>query len=279
VRTGVDFGGTKLEAVALGPDGRELARRRMPTPRDGYWPSVRAVAELVEAVEAEAGARAPAVGVGIPGSLSPATGLVRNANSTFLIGKPFDHDLAQALGRPVRLENDANCFALAEALAGAGQGADTVFGVIIGTGVGGGIVTGGQVLAGRNLIGGEWGHNRLPALSPEELDAPACYCGRKGCIEAWCSGPGLAADHLRATGEALEPPAIATRAASGDAAAQATLERHLARFARALAGVVNLLDPDAIVLGGGSRSSTISTTACRRRCGRTCSRTCSRRRS
>ncbi len=251
MRTGVDFGGTKIESAALGSDGRILARRRAPTPRDGYESSVRAVAALVAAVEAEAGSRASAVGVGIPGSLSPATGLVRNANSTFLIGRAFDRDLAAALGRPVRLENDANCFALAEALAGAGQGAQTVFGVIAGTGVGGGIVTAGRVLAGHNLIGGEWGHNRLPAQSAAELDAPACYCGRKGCIEAWCSGPALAADHRRITGEALEPPAIAERAAAGDAAAAATLERHLARLARALAGVVNLLDPDVIVLGGG----------------------------
>ncbi len=251
MRIGVDFGGTKLEAVALGRDGQVLSRRRVPTPDGGYEPAVRAVAALVAAVEAETGARAPAVGVGIPGSISPETGLVRNANSTFLIGRAFDRDLAGALGRPVRLENDANCFVLAEARAGAGQGAETVFGVILGTGVGGGIVTGGRVLAGRNLIAGEWGHNRLPALSADELDAPACYCGRKGCIEAWCSGPSLAADHARVTGEALEAPEIAARAAAGDAAARATLERHLARLARALAGVVNLLDPDAIVLGGG----------------------------
>jgi len=251
MRIGVDFGGTKIEAVALGPNGAERARRRASTPAGDYDGSIRAVATLVDAVEAEAGGRAPAIGVGIPGSLSPGTGLVRNANSTFLIGRPFDRDLALALGRPVRLENDANCFALAEALAGAGQGADTVFGVILGTGVGAGIVTGGRVLAGRNLIAGEWGHNPLPAATADEIPGPACYCGRKGCVEAWCSGPALAADHARATGETLDPPGITARAEAGDAGARATLDRHLGRLARALAGVVNVLDPDVIVLGGG----------------------------
>jgi fructokinase len=209
------------------------------------------MAELVTAVEHETGLRAPAIGVGIPGSMSPATGLVRNANSTDLNGHELDRDLAAALGRKVRLENDANCFALAEAVAGAGQGARTVFGVILGTGVGGGIVTGGRLIAGRNLIAGEWGHNRLPALSTDDPDSPLCYCGRKGCIEAWCSGPGLSADHHRTTGETLDAAAIAAKAESGNSAAQATLERHLHRLALALAGVVNLLDPDAIVLGGG----------------------------
>ncbi len=268
MRIGVDLGGTKTEAVALGPAGDELARLRIATPSGGYDSVVRGIAELVAAVEMQvgetpAGAQAPAIGpgigpsivpsigIGIPGSLSPATGRVRNANFTVLIGHALDRDLAAALGRPVRVENDANCFALAEAMAGAGQGADTVFGVILGTGVGGGIVTAGRVLAGRNLIAGEWGHNRLPALSPGEIPGPPCYCGRTGCIEAWCSGPALSADHARATGETLDPPTIAARAEAGDSAAQATLERHLGRLARALAGVVNLLDPDLIVLGGG----------------------------
>jgi fructokinase len=251
MRIGVDLGGTKIEAVALSPTGDVLVRQRSATPQGGYDSVVRGIAELVATIEARMGARAPAIGVGIPGSLSPATGLVRNANSTVLIGHPLDHDLAEALGRPVRLSNDANCFALAEAMSGAGQGADTVFGVILGTGVGGGIVTAGRVLAGRNLIAGEWGHNILPALCADDLAAPHCYCGREGCIEAWCSGPGLSADHHRATGETFDAPAIATRAASGDPAALATLERHLRRLALALAGVVNLLDPDVIVLGGG----------------------------
>jgi fructokinase len=251
MRIGVDLGGTKIEAVALSPTGDVLARQRSATPQGGYDSVVRGVAELVATIEARMGARAPAIGVGIPGSLSPATGLVRNANSTVLIGHALDRDMAAALGRPVRLSNDANCFALAEAMAGAGRGADTVFGVILGTGVGGGIVTAGRVIAGRNLIAGEWGHNRLPELSADDLPAPHCYCGREGCVEAWCSGPGLSADHHRATGETLDPPGINSRAATGDPAAQATLERHLRRLALALAGVVNLLDPDAIVLGGG----------------------------
>jgi len=251
MRIGVDLGGTKTEAVALGQAGAELARLRIATPPDGYDSVVRGIAGLVAAVESQAGARASAIGIGIPGSLSPATGRVRNANFTVLIGQTFDRDLAAALGRPVRVENDANCFALAEAMAGAGQGVDTVFGVILGTGVGGGIVTAGRVLAGHNLIAGEWGHNRLPALSAAEIPGPACYCGRTGCIEAWCSGPALSADHARATGETLDPSEIAARAEAGEPAAQATLERHLGRLARGLAGVVNLLDPDLIVLGGG----------------------------
>ncbi len=255
MRIGVDLGGTKTEAVALGPAGGELARLRIATPDDGYDGVVRGIADLVAAIEAQAGAQAPAIGpsigIGIPGSLSPATGLVRNANQIVLNGRALDRDLAAALGRPVRVENDANCFVLAEAMAGAGQGAETVFGVILGTGVGGGIVTGGRVLAGRNLIAGEWGHNRLPALTAADLAAPRCYCGRTGCIEAWCSGPALSADHARATGETLDPPAIAARAEAGDPTAQETLERHLGRLARALAGVVNLIDPDLIVLGGG----------------------------
>ena len=251
MRIGVDLGGTKIEAAALSPAGDVLERLRSATPRGGYDSVVRGIAALVATIETRMQARAPGIGVGIPGSLSPATGLVRNANSTVLIGHALDRDLAAALGRPVRLSNDANCFALAEAMAGAGQGADTVFGVILGTGVGGGIVTAGRVFGGRNLIAGEWGHNRLPALSAEDAAPPRCYCGREGCIEAWCSGPGLKADHHRATGEILDAPEIAAHAAAGEPTARATLERHLRRLALALAGVVNLLDPDAIVLGGG----------------------------
>ena len=226
-------------------------RLRIDTPSDGYDSILRGIAGLVAAVETRAGARAPAVGIGIPGSLSPVSGRVRNANSTVLIGHAFDRDLAAALGRPVRVGNDANCFALSEAVDGAAAGAGVVFGAILGTGVGGGIVSGGRVLAGHNLIAGEWGHNPLPAAAPGELPGPPCYCGRNGCVETWCSGPAMTADHANATGEALDPPRIAARAAAGDAAAQATLERHLDRLARALAGVVNLLDPNAIVLGGG----------------------------
>jgi fructokinase len=251
MRIGVDLGGTKIEAVALGRGSVERARLRVPSPREGYDSVIRECAALVSAVEAEAGGGARAVGVGIPGSLSPATGLVRNANFTVLNGRPLDRDLARATGREVRVENDANCFALAEAMAGAGQGAAVVFGVILGTGVGGGIVVDGRVLPGANLIAGEWGHNPLPAPEAAELPGPPCYCRRTGCIEVWCSGPGLAADHARVTGETLDAQAIAARAADGDAGARATLERHLSRLARALAGMVNILDPQAIVLGGG----------------------------
>jgi fructokinase len=251
MRIGVDLGGTKTEAVALDGAGVELARQRIPTPGDGYDSVIRGIVDLVAAVESRTGLIAPAIGFGIPGSLSPASGLVRNANFTVLNTRPLDRDLATALGRPVWVENDANCFALAEAMAGAGQGTDTVFGVILGTGVGGGIVTAGRVLSGHNLIAGEWGHNPLPVATADELPGPPCYCGRAGCIETWCAGPAMCADHERATGEPLDPPVIAARAANGDAAAMATLDRHLDRLARALAGVVNILDPDLIVLGGG----------------------------
>ena len=251
MRLGVDLGGSKIEALALDAAGREIVRRRAPTPRGSYDAILDAVAALVAQTEAAAGMRAPAIGVGIPGSCSPATGLIRNANSTELIGHPFDRDLAARLDRPVRVENDANCFALAEAVAGAGQEAATVFGVILGTGVGGGIVLGGRLLAGHNLIAGEWGHNPLPGAAGDELPGPRCWCGRRGCIETWCSGPGLAADHRRATGEELVPEEIAARSTAGDEAARATLDRHRGRLARALAAVVNILDPEVIVLGGG----------------------------
>lgn len=250
MRIGVDLGGSKIEAIALAPGGAERARLRVATPR-AYEAVIREAAALAAAVEAEAGGRAAGAGVGIPGSLSPASGLVRNANFTALNGRALDRDLAAALGRPVRVENDANCFALAEAVAGAGQGAAVVFGVILGTGVGGGVVVDGRMLPGANLIAGEWGHNPLPAPGADELPGPACYCGRAGCIETWVSGPGLAADHARATGTRLEPGEIAAAAAEGDAAAGASLERHLDRLARGLAGVVNILDPEVIVLGGG----------------------------
>jgi fructokinase len=251
MRIGIDIGGTKIEAVALERGGAELMRRRVATPQGDYRAALAAVAGLVDGIEAELGRRAPAIGIGIPGSLSPATGLARIPNAAALHGRPLDRDLEASLGRPVRIENDANCFALAEAMAGAAQGAGVVFGVILGTGVGGGIVLGGRAHAGHNLIAGEWGHIRLPAIDEGELDAPRCGCGRVGCLEAWCSGPGLARDHARVTGETLQPAEIAARAADGDAGARATLDRHADRLARALAGVVNLLDPDVIVLGGG----------------------------
>jgi len=251
MRIGIDIGGAKIEAVVLDRGDAEVMRRRIPTPQEDYRAVVEAITDLVDGVEADLGQRAPAIGIGIPGTLSPATGLARIPNAAALNGQLLDRDLAAATGRPVRIENDANCFALAEAMAGAAQGAEVVFGIILGTGVGGGIVIGGKPHAGCNRIAGEWGHSRLPAVDAEELDAPRCGCGRIGCIEAWCSGPGLARDHSRVTGETLHPAEIAARAAAGDAGARATLDRHADRLARALAGAVNLLDPDAIVLGGG----------------------------
>jgi fructokinase len=250
LRIGIDLGGTKIEAVALDRQGHERLRRRVPTPRGDYPGTVRAIAGLVAAVEAELGARGT-VGVGMPGAISPATGLVKNANSTWLIGKPFDRDLEAALERPVRLANDANCFALSEAVDGAGAGAGIVFGVILGTGVGGGIVVGGRPLVGCNAIAGEWGHNPLPWPRDDERPGPACYCGKRGCVETFLSGPGLARDHAPARGAEVPPEEVVALAERGDAAARAALERHADRLARALALVVNVLDPEVIVLGGG----------------------------
>ncbi|HNH34589.1 MAG TPA: ROK family protein [Rhodocyclaceae bacterium] len=248
MRLGVDLGGTKTEIVALAGDGAELLRRRVPTPRDDYAGTVAAVTGLVHEAERELG-EPGSVGVGIPGAESLVSGLIKNANSTWLIGRPLRADLESALGRPVRLANDANCFALSEAVDGAAAGGGCVFGVILGTGVGGGIVVRGEVLVGANAIAGEWGHNRLAGESPE-AEHP-CYCGRRGCIETWLSGPGMARDHRTATGEDLTPPEIADRAAAGDRACTATIERYADRLARGLAQVINVLDPDVIVLGGG----------------------------
>lgn len=248
MRIGVDLGGTKIEALALGDDGRELARRRVATPRT-YEATVDALADLVAATEREAGDTG-SVGVGIPGAVTPA-GLVKNANSTWLIGHPLGRDLEARLGRPVRLNNDANCFALSEAADGAGAGADVVFGVILGTGVGGGVVVGGRTLVGPNLVAGEWGHNPLPWPTDDERPGPACYCGRSGCIETFLSGPGFARDHAAHTGQALAAPDIVAAAAAGDAGAVASLARYQERLSRALATVVNVLDPDVVVLGGG----------------------------
>jgi fructokinase len=247
IRIGIDLGGSKIEIVALADDGAELLRRRVPAPRGEYMDTLMAIAGLVEAAENELGQRG-SVGVGIPGAESLASGLVKNANSTWLIGKPLRRDLRALLARDVRLANDANCFALAEAVDGAAAGATVVFGVILGTGVGGGIVVSGRVLVGANAIAGEWGHNRLPG---DEACWPPCYCGRAGCVETFLSGPGLQRDHAQASGENLAPAAIAARAAAGDAACEATLQRYEVRLARGLAGVINILDPDAIVLGGG----------------------------
>lgn len=249
VRIGVDLGGTKIEALALAADGRELWRRRRRTPRE-YGASLEAIASLVEEAERELGVRAT-VGLGMPGAISPATGLVKNANSTWLIGRPFAEDVSARLGRQVRLANDANCFALSEASDGAAAGAACVFGVIVGTGTGGGLVVGGRVLAGVNGIAGEWGHNPLPWPGPDERPGPPCYCGKHGCIETFLSGPGLARDHRLATGETLAAEEVAHAATTGDASARATLARHAGRMARALASVINVVDPDVVVLGGG----------------------------
>ncbi len=250
LRTGIDLGGTKIAGVVLGAGGRPLAEHRMASPRQDYGATIRAIGEIVRVVEERAGGRG-SVGIGIPGSVAPPSGLVQNANSTWLNGKPLQRDLEAHLGRPVRLANDANCFALSEAVDGAGAGATTVFGVILGTGCGGGLVRDGALIDGPRGIGGEWGHNPLPWASAEEHPGPKCWCGRAGCIETWVSGPGLEADHARATGERIAAEEIAARAVGGNAAARATLDRHAGRLARGLAHVINILDPDVIVLGGG----------------------------
>ena len=248
MRLGIDLGGTKIEIIALAEDGRELARQRIVTPRGDYLATVMAIAALVEDTENGLGQRGT-VGIGIPGAESLASGLIKNANSTCLIGQPLRRDLQAVLQREVRLANDANCFALSEAVDGSGSAADVVFGIILGTGVGGGIVINRQVLRGANSIAGEWGHNPLPR--PDDLPEPPCYCGRSGCIEAYLSGPGLAADHFRVNGETLSPAAIDSRATAGNARCEATLLRYEARLGRALGSVINLLDPDVIVIGGG----------------------------
>jgi len=249
VRIGIDLGGTKIEAIALGPSGAELSRVRIATPRD-YEGTLRALADLVASVERAAGGAGP-VGVGIPGTVSPVTGLVKNANSTWLIGHPLDRDLERTLSRPVRVMNDANCFALSEASDGAGAGASVVFGVILGTGVGGGVVVVGRPLQGAQLIAGEWGHNPLPWPEDTERPGPPCYCGKLGCIETFVSGPGLELDHRHATGRAWSTHRIAEALSSGDEGATAAYRRYVGRLARGLATVVNVLDPDVVVLGGG----------------------------
>lgn len=249
-RIGVDLGGTKIEAAALDRSGGFLVRRRVATP-DGYDAKIKAIAALVHALEAELGLGGLPVGVGHPGSLSARTGLIRNANTTQLNGHALNRDLTAALARPVACANDANCFALSEAVDGAGAGARSVFGVIIGTGVGGALVIEGRLHAGHDGNAGEWGHAGLPWPDAGEVPGPACKCGLSGCMEAWCSGPGLSADHARVTGHALTGEEIAALAAAGDGAAAASLARHARRLARGLAVVVNIADPEVIVLGGG----------------------------
>lgn len=248
---GIDLGGTKIEGLVLGAHGQELARRRIPTPREEYRGTIEAIAELVHWLERQAGADGLPVGLGIPGSISRRTGLVHNANSTWLNGRPLETDLAMRLERPIRIANDANCFALSEATDGAGAGAQSVFGVILGTGVGGALVHNAALIDGPLGIAGEWGHNPLPWASPEEHPGPQCWCGHLGCMEAWVSGPALAADHARVTGETKAAEAIVEAAASGHVVARASLDRHASRLARGLAHIVNVFDPDVIVLGGG----------------------------
>ncbi len=250
LRIGVDLGGTKIEAIALGSSGKVLANRRLATPRGDYEATLAAISGLVAAIEKDIGAKAT-VGLGMPGALSPASGRVKNSNSTWLIGRPFERDLAKALGRKVRIANDADCFALSEATDGAGAGATAVFGVILGTGVGGGIVIEGRLLSGTNAIAGEWGHNPLPWPADDERPGPPCYCGQRGCIETFLSGPGLAGDYAAAAGVKTDPADIARRAGAGEQTALDALTRYRQRLARALAGVVNILDPQIIVLGGG----------------------------
>ena len=252
MRIGIDLGGTKIEGIALGDDGVERFRRRIDTPRGSYDGTVAAIVELVRAADASVGERGT-VGVGIPGTISPATGLIKNANSTWLNGRPFDRDLAAALGRPVRLANDANCFALSEATDGAAATAPVVFGAILGTGTGGGVVVNRRVLVGPNAVAGEWGHNPLPWARADERPGEACYCGLSGCIETFLSGGGLqrADAAVRGTETGRSAAEVAKRAADGEPAASAALDLYCDRLARALATVINVLDPDAIVLGGG----------------------------
>ncbi len=249
-RIGVDLGGTKIEFVALGADGRELHRHRVATPRDDYDGTVQAIREGVVQIESKVG-RSASVGVGIPGTISRVTKNVKNANSTWLNGRPFDKDLSVALGREVRCANDANCLAVSEATDGAGAGYRVVFAVVLGTGCGGGIAFQGRVHNGSNGVAGEWGHTPLPWMKADEYPGSACYCGHNGCIETWISGTGLEADYLRATGSKLPGKEIVARSEAGEIAALASLERYEDRLTRGLAQLINILDPDVIVLGGG----------------------------
>ncbi len=255
MRIGIDLGGTKIEGLALADDGRERDRRRIAAPRGNYDDTIRAIKDLVATIEAACLDEAPParsrVGVGIPGAISPATGLIKNANSTWLNGRRLADDLSQTLGREVRLANDANCFALSEATDGAAAGAASVFGVIIGTGTGGGLVINGRIVVGANAIAGEWGHNPLPAPEDDERPGPQCYCGRSGCIETFLSGPALARDYILRGGDDMSAADIAARAEKGDERARECLDRYEHRFARAIATIINVVDPDVIVLGGG----------------------------
>jgi fructokinase len=250
IRIGIDLGGTKIEALAIDQNGRELARHRVPTPRHDYAGSIKVMAGLVDRLERETG-RSGTVGVGMPGSISSVTGLVKNANSVWLNGKPLDQDLAAAMGREVRCVNDANCLAVSEATDGAGAGAAVVFAAILGTGCGSGIAFNARVHNGPNGIAGEWGHNPLPWPVGDEVPGPSCYCGKHGCLETWISGSGLEDDYERTVGTRRKGPEIMALSAGGDAEAEAAVRRYESRVTRGLAHVINLLDPDVIVLGGG----------------------------
>jgi fructokinase len=250
IRVGVDLGGTKMEVIAMGSRGKELLRHRVRTPQGDYTAILNAIVELIRYAEKRIGADY-SIGIGTPGALSRTTGKLKNSNSTCLNNMPILHDLERLIGRPVRVSNDANCFALSEAVDGSGTGTSVVFGVIIGTGCGGGIVVNGSVLTGLNAIAGEWGHNPLPWATDDERPGPDCYCGKKGCIETYLSGPGMTRDHQASTGRKLRPETIVQRAAAGEQASEATLGRYEERMARALAHVINIVDPDVIILGGG----------------------------
>lgn len=250
MRIGIDLGGTKIEGIALADDGRELGRHRVSTPRDDYEGTLQTIVDVCARLEQQAGQRG-SVGIGIPGTVSSRTGRVKNANSVWLNGRPLDRDLASALGRPVRLANDANCLAVSEASDGAASGEAVVFAVILGTGTGAGVALGGRPHVGRNGVGGEWGHNPLPWATPEEFPGPDCYCGKRGCIETWVSGTGFENDYERLTGTRLRGPDISAKAEAGEPKAVAALQRYADRLARGLAHVIDILDPDVIVLGGG----------------------------
>ena len=250
LRIGIDLGGTKIAGIVLDATGAEVCRHRMPTPQGDYTMTMQALAGLVAHLEDKVGQQC-SIGIGMPGSASRATGLIKNSNSVCLNGQPLHHDLEVLLDRPLRFANDADCFTLSEATDGAAAGAAVVFGVIIGTGTGGGLVVNQALVLGPNGITGEWGHNPLPWPQPEELPGPDCYCGRSGCIEAWLSGPGLARDYQRVHGVAMKANAIADSAGLGEAQAVATMQRYTDRMARALASVINIIDPDVIVMGGG----------------------------
>lgn len=250
MRIGIDLGGTKIAGVALDDDGATRVRERVATPSGDYEGTLDAVAHMVERLERAVGERG-SVGIGTPGAISPATGLFKNASAVYLNGRPGHRDLEARLGRSVRVGNDANCFALSEAVDGAGQGFDVVFGVILGTGCGGGLVVDGRVLVGPNAVAGEWGHNPLPWPAPHEYPGPECYCGRRGCIERWVSGTGLCQDYAAETGEHTDGATIVARSEAGEAAAEAVVARYIDRLARGLAHVINMIDPDVVVLGGG----------------------------